>query len=345
MNSGSVEQHTYLLSEALAKRGHKVTLFATKDADCPPGVKLSYVFRSTPKNYYNLDTNHVFARNFIQVTTALENSKKYDYISCHTMTGIAVMELLKSQGIPIVGSTSIHWQTRDKRLQPLLSEYPHHPLIAVSKHMNNYLKDRNNVAGVIRYGLKLKEWPYKSKKQDYILFVGKIIPEKGVDLVVQAAKIANLPLIIAGRRIDERYPDFFDKEIKPYLNDKIKYVGEVVGKEKLKLFKNAFAFVSPGRWEEPFGIVFIEAQACGTPVIAWNPGSSNDSIINGKTGFAIKAKDDKNAIKQIVRALTKIPKIKPIDCRNNVKEHYTIEKTAEKYEQIMYRQIEAENKI
>lgn len=339
INSGSIEQHTYLLAEALCKRGHKVTLFATGDATCPTGVKRAYVFKSSPKNYYRLDANMVFARDFIQVTSALKRSSKYDYVSCHTMAGIAVMELLKSQGIPVVGSTTIHWRVNDKRLQPLLSKYPNHPLIVVSRHASQSLIKRNNVLGIVHYGLKLNQWPYSSNKGKYLLYVGKIIPEKGVDLVVKASHKSGTPLLICGRRMEERYPDFFENNIQPYLSSKIKYLGEISGNKKLQLFKNALAFVSPGRWEEPFGIVFIEAQACGTPVIAWNPGSSNDSIINGKTGFIIKASNDEDAVEQIIKDVKKIKNIHSRSCRANIKRNYLIENTAKTYEEIMYKQV------
>lgn len=342
INSGSIEQHTYLLAEALANRGHMVTLFATKDAGCPNNVTRHYTFKSSPKNYYNLDANHVFSRDFIQVTSALKLSKKYEYISCHTMSGIAIIELLKSQGVPIVGSTTIHWRTTDKRLNPLLNQYPEHPLVVISRHTSYELMDKNNVMGVVHNGLKIEQWPFKKTKKDYLLFVGKLIPEKGVDLVVKAANRLNMNLIIAGRKMDERYPSFFNEYIKPYLNNKIRYVGEVSGKQKISLFKNAYAFISPGRWAEPFGIVFIESQACGTPVIAWNPGASNDPIIDGKTGFIINAKTDEEAVDEICNKVKDIHLINPVDCRLNIKRNYTIEHTARTYEEVMYKQIKDE---
>ncbi|MFI5241004.1 MAG: glycosyltransferase, partial [Microgenomates group bacterium] len=322
LNSGSIEQHTYLLSEALAKRGHEVTLFSTKDSGCPKGVKLAYTFKTTPRNYYKLDKTQVFARDFIQVTSALKNSKKYDYVSCHAISSIATVELLKSQGVPVVGSTTMHWRTNDPRVEPLLLQYPKHPLIVISRHANKILIKKNNILGIVHHGLKINQWKYSDKKSKYLLFVGKLIPEKGVDIAVQVAKKTGLSLLIAGRIMEERYPGFFKEKIKPYLNDKIKYLGEVTGKNKVNLFKNAFCFLGPGRWAEPFGIVFIESQACGTPVIAWNPGSSNDSIIQGKTGFIIKAKNDNEAIERIIKAVKMIPKISSANCLENVKNEY-----------------------
>ena len=343
INSGSIEQFTYILSEELAKRGHQVTLFATKDSQLPNGVKLGYVFKNTPSNYYHLDPSEIWTRDLVQASSALKHACKFDYVINHTMGGIPIIELLKAEKFPIISSTTIHWRFTDKRLVPLLNMYRNHPLIVISRHAKKGLH-KNNVKGLVPYGLKPAQWPFTPKKQDYLLFVGKIIPDKGVDLAIKVARKLGKKLIIAGRVINERYPKYFDKEIAPYLNHKIKYVGEISGSTKIDLFKNAEAFLSPGRWSEPFGVVFIEAQACGTPVIGWNPGSSNDSIIDKQTGFVINAKNDSKAIDEIVMKLKKIDTINPYMCRKNVEENFTIEKTANEYEKIISKQIKAINK-
>lgn len=338
INSGSIEQFTYALSESLAKRGHKVTLFATKDAQKPKNVSVKYVFNSPPKNYYQLPSNVVLANQMIQAASALKDVDKYDYISNHTITGIPVIELVKSKNNSFSTSTTIHWRGSDPRLKPVLNQYPNHPLILISQHAKNQFIGKN-VLGVIHHGIKLNQWPFQKNKKDYLLFVGKIIPEKGVDLVIKAARKLNTKLLIAGRIIKERNPLYFETQIKPFLSERIKYLGEVSGVKKVKLFKNAKAFIGPGRWTEPFGIVFIEAQACGTPVIAWNPGSSNDSVIDNVTGYIIKAKTESEAVPELINKIKLIDKINNQKCRQNIVDNYSIEKTAENYEKIILKQL------
>jgi|SRR3989339_295496 len=332
-NTGSIENHACLLAQALAGRGHEVTLFAAEDSNCHNrNVKLKSVFRS-PKNYYALTPDEVRRKEEIHVIEARKELSKDPnaVISNHTMTGIRIIGNSPDDKRAV---STIWWPITDRRVRPYLDETKHHNLIAISKHQIANLPNSKFIER-IPPGVDIDDWPYTPNKEEFLLFVGKIMPQKGVDLAIQAALRMGKKLIIAGRIISERYPEYFEESIKPYLGRQIEYVGEVSGQKKIHLFSKAQSFISPGRWAEPFGIVFIEAQACGTPAIAWNPGSSNDSIIHGKTGFIIDAKNDSQAIHELTQAIEKIDTINPLDCRKNVEDHFTIERTAIRYEKVL----------
>jgi glycosyltransferase involved in cell wall biosynthesis len=134
---------------------------------------------------------------------------------------------------------------------------------------------------------------------------------------------------LAGR-LDPSQRDFFEKKIRPHLNGKIKYLGELSQKELSSFYGQARAFLYPLEWEEPFGLCPVEAMACGTPVIAFARGSMKEIIKNGKTGFVVKD------VGEMIEAIKNVEKIKREDCREWVKENFTIEKMVENYEKIYY---------
>ncbi len=143
-----------------------------------------------------------------------------------------------------------------------------------------------------------------------------------------AVKIAGAKLILAGGKIREPY---FSKEIKPLIDGKqIEYIGEVTGKKRTDLFKYAKGFIFPIKWQEPFGLVMIEAMACGTPVIAYPNGAVPEVIQDGKTGFIVKN------VSEMAKAIKKIGLIDRKKCRERVEKYFTVEKMVDDYEKIAY---------
>lgn len=336
MNSGSIEQLAFRTADSLARLGHRVTLFSCGDSSVSDIFDVDYFFPCSLENYYSKDSGSVMAREFIHGLEFLKKLPKSSefYVINHMMSGIPILEFFKSQtGFKNFCST-IHWPLDDRRLKPFLEAYPTHPLVGESRHQKNLLSN-NNFLGLAPPGIDLSLWSYSPIKKNYVLYVGKIIPEKGVDLLVRAVSEMDGELFICGRIIEERYPGYFDSKIKPFLSEKIKYLGEISGDFKYKLFAEAKVFVSPGRWAEPFGVVYLEAQACGTPIICWNPGSTNDFVVDGKTGYILRAKTDDEAIGELKGKIKLSPSLLPEACRKNVEDNFSIEKTALAYESIL----------
>jgi glycosyltransferase involved in cell wall biosynthesis len=149
-------------------------------------------------------------------------------------------------------------------------------------------------AGNVYNGVDLETFTFQPNKGNYLFFSGRIMPEKGVDIAVQVALKAGLPLKIAGSIYPSMQP-YFDEKIKPYLSDQIEYLGMIPRTEQVKHFQNALAFLMPIQWEEPFGLVAIESMSCGTPVIAMNRGALSEIIEDGISGFLVNSMDEMTA--------------------------------------------------
>ena len=187
-----------------------------------------------------------------------------------------------------------------------------------------------NWAVCVPNGVDLYKWSYSASPGKYLLFVGRLMEEKGIDTAIQIAIKTGMDLKIAG----SIYPsdqEFFDEKIKPFLNDKIVYLGALPREKLPPLYENASAILMPIRWAEPFGLVMIEAMACGTPVIASNFGSVPEIIVDGKTGYIV---EDSLNIDAFASAIQKISSIKREDCRKHVEDNFSVKKMAEKYTEL-----------
>ena len=180
--------------------------------------------------------------------------------------------------------------------------------------------------GSIPNPIDLRAWPMQERKGDYLLWVGRITPEKGPHRAIAAARAVDVPLVLAGV-IQPGQQAFFDREIAPHIDGKrVRFVGEVGGSAKRSLFAHARGLLMPIRWDEPFGMVMVEALACGTPVIAFPEGAVRELVIDGKTGFLV---DDERAM---AVAVGRLPRIAARDCRAWVSRHCDVEVVAAAYE-------------
>lgn len=176
----------------------------------------------------------------------------------------------------------------------------------------------------VHNGIDTNVWKFSEDHEDYLLYVGRIMPEKGPDIAVKVAKEMQLPLKIVGTLYDH-HQDFFDTTIKPYLNNSIEYLGAVSQEELVPLYQNAAALLAPIRWEEPFGLVFIEAMSCGTPVIAMNKGSVPEVIQDGVTGFITESEATMRKAVETIGAISRKA------CRTHVETNFSVTAMATKY--------------
>lgn len=196
---------------------------------------------------------------------------------------------------------------------------------------NNQRRDAPDLpyAGTIYNGTDTSLFTFSEEAEDYLLFTGRITPEKGVKEAIQVARESKHRLLIIGP-VDTPCRGYFDQYINPELDDKILYLGRVDQDRLPKYYQKAKALLTPVQWEEPFGLTTIEAMACGTPVISLSRGAAPELIDHGKTGFVVGSVND------MVGAVGKLDTIKRSDCRKHVEENFSISNMVDAYERVLH---------
>lgn len=205
-----------------------------------------------------------------------------------------------------------------------LYETPNQHYISISKNQRRDAPDLPYIANVYN-GTYLHNFPFSNEPEDYLLYVGRIVPDKGVKEAVRVARETNHRLMIIGTV----YPDsqgYFDQYIKPHLSNRVLYLGFVEQSHLSKYYQKAKALLTPIQWEEPFGLTTIEAMACGTPVISFKRGAAPEIIQHGKTGYVV------NSIAEMITAVTKLDQIDRRACREHVETYFSLDKMVDGYE-------------
>lgn len=326
---GAIETVVYNLTNALVDRGHEVTLFASGDSKTK--AKLVSVIKH-PQDFYKKDgtinKEALIDEDLFLICKACKMAKRgnFDIIHSHHYT----RTLFFSPFLPMPVVQTLHSPPSEltNRFLEYFDKNMH--FICISNNQKRSLPALSFVRTVY-HGIDLKKFKFNNKPDDFFIFSSRIVPEKGLDIAVRLAKKLNIKLIITGP-LPNSQKDYFDREIKPYLDNKIKYLG-VLNQLKLKeLMSKARALLMPIRWEEPFSLVIIEAMAFGTPVIGFSRGSIPELIINNKTGFIVDTED------QMARAIGRVNLLNRVDCRRHVKKNFSITKMTENYENV-YREI------
>lgn len=335
---GGTELVVYNITEELVKRGHKVTLFATKNSKT--SAKLEYVFKKSlglggmEKLLSPLAAKLSWAHalpSLYHAVLPFEKADQFDIIHNHFHCyGLFFSNLVKTSVL-----TTYHGDLSSAEKCPIekmiLEKYKRNFWTAISKSQKRKVKTKLNFQAVIHHGIPIEKFPYSLKHQNYLAWLGRITQKKGIEEAIKVAKRTKNKLVIAGT-VNPRDQEFFQKKIKPKIDNKlIFYVGPVSHKPKVKLLKNAKALLYPISWEEPFGLVMVEAMACGCPVITFKRGSIPEVVKNKKTGFIVKD------IKGMIRALKQTDQINREDCRKHVERNFTVEKMVDKYEKVYYK--------
>jgi glycosyltransferase involved in cell wall biosynthesis len=200
-------------------------------------------------------------------------------------------------------------------------------LVAISDAQRR-LNPGLNWVGTVHNAIAVDTFPYREDKDDYVLFLGRFNPDKGAHLAIDAARRAGRSIVLAGKVNEAAEQAYFEAKIKPRLGPGVEYVGEADAAMKRELFAGARCLVFPIQWEEPFGMVMIEAMACGTPVVATRRGSVPEVVADGMTGHIVDDLDDLPA--RIVAA----EELSPAACRRHVRNHFDLQVMAEGYERV-----------
>jgi glycosyltransferase involved in cell wall biosynthesis len=273
---GGIEVIVDELATGFQAEGHDVLLFTTGDStsrvsrrhhlDQAEGSRIGY---TAP------EVRHVLA--------AHDAMREWgaDLVHDHTLIG-PVLAAATDPGFRII--TTMHNQFEAELTDIYRRVAPHVPIIAISHAQRRPVPDLP-IVKVIHHGVDAGDFPMGAGDGGYLLFLGRMSPDKGPHRAMEAAYKAGVPLIMCAKMRDPREFEYFDEYIRPYLNADIQYLGEVPHERKLELLASARALLFPIRWNEPFGMVVIEAFACGTPVLAFPEGAVPEIIQDGVTGF------------------------------------------------------------
>ncbi len=313
---GGVEAVIHALAEALEAEGVQVEVASAGQVEgsfpAPVGLDLS--------------AGEAWAADLIHVARACAALAHVDVIHDHTKAAGAA--LASFSRVPVV--TTVHNDANPMRLAVYRAS-PGHPFVFLSRAQQARYPGVQGF-GVVPNGLDLRLAPFRSRKEDYLLFLGRFSRVKGPLEAIAIAKEASMPLVLAGT-VDPADRAFFAEEIAPQVDGSmLRLAGEVGGNAKWDLISRARALVAPILWEEPFGLVFIEAMACGTPVLAYGRGAVPEIVVSGKTGFVAPDRAG------LVAACDRIPEISATACRQHVSDHFSARAMARAY-RVLYQRL------
>jgi glycosyltransferase involved in cell wall biosynthesis len=267
------------LAEELHQRGHRVTLFAPGDSQVSCEL-VATVPQSLWSNDYRGDVS-----SFINISLAMAwtQHERFDVIHSHVET----LGFLFARHCPTPVVTTLHGRLDMWGIPELLEEFHDIPLVAISESQRRWGEAANWVA-TIHHGLPLEMMPFSDRPGDYLVFVGRITPEKGVADCIELARRTRLPLKMAAKVYDEHEKEHFAEVVQPAIDEGIvEFLGELGQLERDPLYAGALATLMLGAWPEPFGLVAIESLATGTPVIARRAGALTETIEHNVNGFLI----------------------------------------------------------
>ncbi len=310
------------LAEELIRRGHEVTLFTPSNSKTA-GRLVSLLPAGTNNDPATGKLSVLF--NYWNAALAASMQDEFDILHFHNAESSCLAPFVRipmiqtlhhpyeHDSIAVLSATSEAYRKTISSVFPFLEKINY---VAVSNSQLNSFKHAEpyfyKKYSMIHNGIPVEKFDFNNTSGDYLLYIGYINKDKGADVAVSVARKLGMKLILAGNNYGQE--KFFDEYIKPYLNDKITYIGPVDFKQKNDLYKNALAKLAPLQWHEPFGLTIVEAQACGTPVIALNKGAAKELIIEGITGYVV------NTEEEMVEAVKKVGLLDRAACRKNVEE-------------------------
>jgi glycosyltransferase involved in cell wall biosynthesis len=321
---GGTERVISYLTEELVRLGHEVTLFASGDSEtnaklvpvCPRALWLDQCCRETLPHHVRL------------LELVFRDASRFDVIHFHS--DYLHFPLLRRHPCPSV--TTLHGRLHIPDLLPLFAEYAEVPLVSIS-HDQRRLIPWANWQATVYHGLPRDLYTFRERPGDYLAFLGRISPEKRLDRAIAIAQQSGRKLKVAAKIYPEER-DYFNQTIEPLLHKSrawVEFLGEVGGRQKDELLGNALALLFPIDWPEPFGLVMIEAMACGTPVIAWRNGSVPEVMEDDVTGFVV------DSVEEAVWAVGRVASLSRHACRRVFEERYDAGRIARDYLEVYRR--------
>ncbi|GGC68585.1 glycosyl transferase [Siccirubricoccus deserti] len=313
---GGTERIVSYLTEELVALGHDVTLFASGDsrtaarleAITPRALRLDASIRDT------------VAPHILMLSRLQERLRDFDVVHFHI--DHLHLPMMRGSGLPFL--TTLHGRLDLPEIAPLFQAHPEAPFVSISNAQRRPLPSAN-WAGTVLHGLPTDLLPFSPRDRGYLAFLGRISPEKGPDVTIRIARAAGIPPRIAAK-VDNMDRAYFETAVRPLLDGPgVEFIGEVDEAQKAEFLGGARALLFPIQWPEPFGLVMIEAMACGTPVVAFNRGSVPEVMEDGMTGFVVE--DETGAL----GALRRIGSIDRTAVRRVFERRFTARRMAEDY--------------
>ncbi|WP_142850258.1 glycosyltransferase family 4 protein [Telmatospirillum sp. J64-1] len=314
---GGTERIVSYLTEELVRQGHDVTLFASGDSE----TAATLVPCSPKALRLDPDVRDPVPHILTMIEEVRRRAGDFDILHFH----IDLMHFPTFREIAQRTVTTLHGRLDLPDLQPFYRSFPDFPLVSISDDQRRPMPPGNWV-GTVHHGLPrdlLTFTPFP--REGYLAFLGRISPEKRPDLAIEIARRSGLPLKMAAK-VDEADRDYFESRIRPLLDDPlVEFIGEIGESEKSAFLGNARALLFPIDWPEPFGLVMIEAMACGTPVIAFRRGSVPEVIEHGLTGFIVET------VEEAVQALDRLDELSRLEVRRRFEKRFSAERMARDY--------------
>lgn len=315
---GGTERVVSWLTEELVELGHDVTLFASGDSRtrgrlvpvCPVSL------------WRDSDARETLPQHVRMLELVFRDLSQFDVIHFHC----DYIHFPLVRHLPCANVTTLHGQVYLHDVELLFNEYSDLPLVSISNAQRRPLPGANWQATVY-HGLPANLHTFQPQAANYLLFLGRISPEKRLDRAIEIARRAGMPLKVAAK-IYEEDRAYFQSTIAPLLNKYhhfVEFIGEVGGERKNELLGSASALLFPIDWAEPFGLVMIEALACGTPVIGWRNGSVPEIIEHGISGFVVDSMDE------AIACVRRIGEIRRAECRRAFQERFDSRRMALQY--------------
>ncbi len=313
---GGTERIVSFLTEELVRQGHDVTLFASGDSItraelvpcCRRGLRLDPEVQDPLPHY------------MIMLDQVRRRAAEFDVLHFH-------IDYLHFPLFRDLAGRTVTTQHGRQDIPDLLDAYtvfPEYPLVSISNDQRRPWP-HGNWLRTIHHGLPRNLLPFSPRHQGYLAFLGRICPEKRPDRAIEIARCTGVPLKIAAK-VDRVDRDYFEEVVRPMLNDPlIEFVGEIGDGDKAAFLGDALALLFPIDWPEPFGLVMIEAMACGTPVIAYRCGSVPEVIEHGRTGFVV------DNIEAAMRAVEQLELLNRAVVRQRFEERFSVERMAADY--------------
>jgi glycosyltransferase involved in cell wall biosynthesis len=315
---GGIEWVVSLLADGLVDAGHDVTLFASGDSTTR--ARLSAVYEKAPSEFIGRtfwELRHVLA--------CYERYDEFDVINDHSGPPAAAV----GGAVPTAVAHTVHGPLDGEPgaiYEGLARVAPRVGLISISMNQRTP-KPHLNWVGNCRNALDLSVYPYTPRRGEYLLFLGRMSPDKGAHRAIAVAMQMGAPLKLAGKCREPKEKQYYEEFVAPHVSpaNRIEYLGEVNHGQKVELLQNARATLFPISWEEPFGLVMIESMACGTPVVATRHGAVPEVIEHGRSGIIV---DDYRVMPV---AVEEADSLDPIECRRYVEEWFAPERMVDDY--------------